>query len=50
MRRGQTFTFDVSAEEMAEGGEFKREILIANFTTTNKVDYCNPEEGGHDDD
>lgn len=49
IRRGQTFTFDVSAEEMADGGDFKREILIANFSPTTQIDYCNPEEGGHDD-
>lgn len=45
--RGQTFTFDVSAEEVAEGGEFKREILVAQFSPTNEVDYCNPDAGGH---
>ena len=50
IRRGQTFTFDVSGEEMAEGGEFKREILVSRFSPTHKVDYCNPEEGGHHDD
>lgn len=49
LRRGNTFTFDVSAEEMMEGGRFKREILVANFVTTNEIDYCNPEAGGHDD-
>ena len=50
LRRGQEFTFDVSAEEMAEGGKFKREIFVGRFSPTKKVDYCNPEEGGHDDD
>lgn len=49
IRRGDTFTFDVSAEEIAEGGSFKREILVANFSPTSTVDYCNPDEGGHDD-
>lgn len=50
IRRGKAFTFDVSGEEMAEGGAFKREVLVADFTPTSKVDYCNPEEGGHHDD
>lgn len=48
IRRGKTFTFDVSGEEMAEGGEFKREILVADFRPTTEVDYCNPEEGDDD--
>lgn len=42
IRRGRTFTFDVSAEEMAEGGKFKREILVADFSPTSQIDYCNP--------
>lgn len=50
LRRNKEFTFDVSAEEMAEGGDFKREILVANFSPTNKVDYCIPGQGDHDDD
>jgi hypothetical protein len=49
LRRGKTLTFDVSAEEMAEGGPFTRDILSGDFRPTDKVDYCNPEEG-HDDD
>jgi len=48
LRRGQTFTFDVSAEEIEEGGEFKREILAANFSPTKEIDYCMP-GAGHDD-
>jgi len=50
IRRGETFTFDVSAEEIAEGLPFKREILVARFSPTSEVDYCNPEEGRHHDD
>lgn len=50
LRRGKTFTFDVSAEEMGEGGPFKRDVLVSEFRHTDKVDYCNPEEGHHDDD
>ena len=34
------FTFAVSAEELAEGGGFKREILVANFQPS--IDYCLP--------
>lgn len=40
------FTFDVSAEEMAEGGAFRREILVAQFHPTQQVDYCIPGEHG----
>lgn len=49
LRRGTRFTFDVSAEEMGEGGAFKRDVLTGDFQPTSKVDYCNPEEGHHDD-
>jgi hypothetical protein len=35
---------------MGEGGQFKREIVVANFAPTQRVDYCDPAEGGHDDD
>lgn len=45
----QQFTFDVSAEEMGKGEPFKREILVATFQPTTKVDYCNPNAGGHHD-
>lgn len=50
LRPLQQFTFDVSAEEIPEGGEFKREILIGDFTPTDRIDYCDPRRGGHDDD
>jgi hypothetical protein len=43
-------SYDVSAEEMGEGGQFKREIVVANFGTTNRVDCCDPSAGGHHDD
>lgn len=43
----QSFTFDVSAEEMGEGGEFTRRLLTGPFHSTNKIDYCDPE--GDDD-
>lgn len=39
---GDQFTFDVSAEELAEGGEFKRELLVGDFSPTSEVDYCDP--------
>lgn len=48
LSRGKQFTFDVSAEEMSEGGPFKREILVADFFHTADVDYCNPEADGYD--
>jgi len=43
----QQFTFDVSAEEMADGGAFRREVLIGQFHPTDEVDYCLP--GAHHD-
>lgn len=46
LRPGQDFTYDVSAEGMEEGEEFKREILVGNFSHTDKTDYCT----GDDDD
>ncbi|OYV38653.1 MAG: hypothetical protein B7Z80_09440 [Rhodospirillales bacterium 20-64-7] len=37
---GQEFTYDVSAEDMARGGAFKRDILVGSFSSTSKTDYC----------
>lgn len=48
LRPAQQFTFEASAEEMAKGGTFTREIIVANFKPTNQVDYCDP-DGLHDD-
>lgn len=42
LRPGQQFAFDVSAEEVVEGGEFKRELVMGPFSPTREVDYCNP--------
>lgn len=41
-QRLEQFTFDVSAEEMTEGGAFKREVMTGSFQPTNDVDYCDP--------
>ena len=49
LRSGQQFTVDVSAEEMGEGGSFKRELLLGSFSPTDRIDYCDPREGGHHD-
>ena len=49
LRPLQEFTLDVSAEEIPSGGSFRREILTGIFQKTDKVDYCNPRDGGHDD-
>jgi hypothetical protein len=38
----QQFTFDVSAEGIAEGGQFVRRLLLGPFHPTSKVDYCDP--------
>jgi hypothetical protein len=40
----QQFTFDVSAE----GGEFRRQILVGPFAPTDEVDYCDPAGEGHE--
>ncbi|MGI8714866.1 MAG: hypothetical protein ACR2NR_17140 [Solirubrobacteraceae bacterium] len=42
---GARFTFDVSAEELAEGGEFTRELHVGGFQVTDEVDYCDPRAG-----
>lgn len=47
LRPGQQFTFDVSAEEMMEGGAFKRNLLMGPFHPTSNIDYCDPRIGGH---
>ena len=46
----EQFALDVSAEEMAETGTFVRRLVTGPFSTTDKIDYCDPEAGGHDDD
>lgn len=43
------FTYDVSAKQVTGGGELRREILVAVFQPTDRVDYCSPREGGHHD-
>ncbi len=45
LRAGEQFTYDVSAEEIPEGGSFKRELLVGPFHPTNEVDYCDPTAG-----
>lgn len=42
LRPLQQFTLDVSAEEVTEGGDFKRELLLASFSPTDEIDYCDP--------
>lgn len=42
---GDRFTFDVSAEELAEGGAFTREVHVGEFHVTDEVDYCDPRAG-----
>lgn len=48
LRALEQFTYDVSAEEVAEGGSFVRRILVGNFRPTDEIDYCIPGRG-HDD-
>ena len=43
----EQFVFDVSAEELAEGGKFVRRIVRGPFHDTKEVDYCDPT--GHGD-
>lgn len=38
----QQFTFDVSAEEMADGGQFVRRLLPGPFHDTSEIYYCDP--------
>lgn len=40
LRPGQEFAYDVSAEAVAEGGDFKREITVGRFSNTSETDYC----------
>ena len=47
LRTMEQFTFDVSAEQLAEGGPFVRQILVSSFTPTEEVDYCDGEDDGH---
>jgi len=47
LRTMQQFTFDVSAEGLAEGEKFRREILLGPFTPTDDVDYCDPAGEDH---
>lgn len=42
LRAGEQFSFEVSAEELAEGGSFKRGLVRGPFHPTNQVDYCDP--------
>jgi hypothetical protein len=44
LRPMQEFTFDVSAEEMGEGGEFTRQLLLGPFHPTTEIDYCDPSD------
>jgi len=38
----EQFALDVSAEEMAVGGAFRRELYVGRFFPTKHVDYCLP--------
>jgi len=35
---------------MADTGTFVRRLVTGSFSPTNKIDYCDSESGGHDDD
>lgn len=49
LRAGQQFAVEVSAEEVFDGGPFKREIVVGPFHPTQDIDYCDPAAGGHRD-
>ena len=49
LRPGQEFALDVSAEEVLDGGEFRRGLVLGPFSVTSAVDYCDPTSGGHAD-
>lgn len=44
----EQFTYDVTAEEMPEGGPFVRRILVGQFRPTDETDYCIPGRGDDD--
>lgn len=46
MKPLQQFTYDVSAEDVRSGGEFKRQILVGIFSPADDVDYCDGREEG----
>ena len=48
LRTMQQFTFDVSAEGLAKGERFRREILLGPFTLTDDLDYCDPTGEAHE--
>lgn len=48
LRTMQQFTYEASAEDVPKTGIFKREIIVANFKPTDKIDYCDP-DGLHED-
>lgn len=39
---GTQFAYDVSAEEMVEGGAFVCRLVTGPFSRTDRVDYCEP--------
>lgn len=41
----EQFTYEVSAEEMTEGGPFVRRIVTGPFHPTSEIDYCDPRTG-----
>jgi hypothetical protein len=43
LHAGKEFAFDVSAEEIPEGGEFKRDLVLGPFHPTDEIDYCDQE-------
>lgn len=47
---GTQFAYDVSAEEVPEGGEFVRRLVTGPFSRTDRIDYCDPTADGHHDD
>ncbi|WP_214322728.1 hypothetical protein [Nonomuraea sediminis] len=48
LRAMQQFTLEVSAEDVPQGGPFKREIIVSTFHPTDEIDYCDP-DGLHGD-
>ncbi len=47
LRTFDRFTFDVSAEDTAAGGGFRRRILVGAFQPAGEVDYCLPDAATH---
>ncbi|MGI5200271.1 hypothetical protein ACQEU6_01410 [Spirillospora sp. CA-108201] len=47
LRQGQQFTYEVDADEVPNGGDFVRRLIVGNFSPTDEIEYCDP-DGEHE--